>query len=128
MTELRFEWDRKKAAENTRKHGVSLEEAESVFADEFAILLDDPNHSIEEGIRLFEGSPQPVRGAVEASGDHPSGRAHDQVLQVVVSRVGNPIPDADQPLPAELRGYTEAALVGLEVGCLNQRGTTTGLY
>src|SRR2546426_11781009 len=40
MAELRFEWDPKKAAENRRKHGVSLEEAESVFVDEFAILLD----------------------------------------------------------------------------------------
>jgi len=37
MAELRFEWDPKKAAENRRKHGVSLEEAESVFVDEFAI-------------------------------------------------------------------------------------------
>ncbi|MGH9748658.1 MAG: BrnT family toxin, partial [Candidatus Polarisedimenticolia bacterium] len=39
MSELRFEWDRKKAAENRRKHGVSFEDAKSVFADEFAVLL-----------------------------------------------------------------------------------------
>jgi len=31
-----------------RRHGVSFEEAESVFADELAILTDDPDHSVEE--------------------------------------------------------------------------------
>jgi hypothetical protein len=42
---LRFEWDPAKAAENLRKHGVSFEEAQAVFADERALLLDDPGHS-----------------------------------------------------------------------------------
>lgn len=45
MNELRFAWDVRKAAANRRKHGVSFEEAEAVFADDNAILLDDPAHS-----------------------------------------------------------------------------------
>ena len=48
MSDLRFEWAGDKAADNARKHGVTVEEAETVFTDEFGILLDDPDHSIDE--------------------------------------------------------------------------------
>ena len=48
MAELRFEWDPRKDAENQRKHRVSFEEAESVFSDEHALLIDDPEHSTTE--------------------------------------------------------------------------------
>lgn len=48
MAELRFDWDPAKAAANLRKHGVSFEEAETVFSDEHALLLDDPEHSADE--------------------------------------------------------------------------------
>ena len=43
-----FEWDPRKAAENVRKHGVSFEEASTVFSDPLAMLRADPDHSIEE--------------------------------------------------------------------------------
>lgn len=45
MSNLRFEWDKRKAAANAKKHGVSFEEAKSVFVDERAKLIDDPDHS-----------------------------------------------------------------------------------
>lgn len=45
---LSFEWDPAKATLNLRKHGVSFEEAVSVFSDERARLIDDPDHSAEE--------------------------------------------------------------------------------
>ena len=48
MADLRFEWDPRKNAANRRKHGISFEEAESVFADDHALLLDDPEHSAAE--------------------------------------------------------------------------------
>jgi uncharacterized protein len=48
MSSLRFEWDEGKAAINAKKHGVSFEEARSVFFDERARLIDDPDHSQEE--------------------------------------------------------------------------------
>ena len=41
MSDLRFEWDKRKNTTNVRKHGVSFEEAASVFADENALLIDD---------------------------------------------------------------------------------------
>lgn len=48
MSSIKFEWDVKKASANLKKHGVSFEEARSVFFDEYAKLIDDPDHSIDE--------------------------------------------------------------------------------
>jgi uncharacterized DUF497 family protein len=48
VAELRFEWNPDKSAANARKHGVTFDEAESVFADEQALLIDDPEHSAAE--------------------------------------------------------------------------------
>lgn len=45
---MRFEWDREKADSNLRKHGVSFEEAVSVFYDAFATTFPDPDHSVGE--------------------------------------------------------------------------------
>ncbi len=45
MTELRFAWDLRKASANQRKHGVSFEEARTVFVDEHALLIPDGAHS-----------------------------------------------------------------------------------
>jgi hypothetical protein len=45
---LRFEWDDRKDAQNIRKHGVSFEEAQTVFFDEQALLIADPDHSEQE--------------------------------------------------------------------------------
>jgi len=42
---IRVEWDPAKARIDLRKHGVSFEEAETVFYDDHALLLDDPEHS-----------------------------------------------------------------------------------
>ena len=45
MKGLRFEWDKRKNRSNIRRHGVSFEEAQTVFLDENGILIDDPEHS-----------------------------------------------------------------------------------
>jgi len=55
MSELRFEWDAAKAAANKRKHGVSFQEAQTVFWDDFALFEDDPDHSDEEERFLLLG-------------------------------------------------------------------------
>jgi uncharacterized DUF497 family protein len=48
MSDLVFRWDPRKDALNQEKHGVSFEEAKSVFYDDNARLIDDPDHSAEE--------------------------------------------------------------------------------
>ena len=48
MTALHFEWDEAKAKANITKHGVSFDEARTVFYDERARLISDPDHSEDE--------------------------------------------------------------------------------
>jgi uncharacterized protein len=48
MEGIRFEWDAAKAKINLRKHGISFEEARTVFYDEHAVQYFDPDHSVEE--------------------------------------------------------------------------------
>ena len=45
---LTFEWDPQKAESNIEKHGVSFEEASTVFRDTLSLTIDDPLHSIDE--------------------------------------------------------------------------------
>lgn len=45
---MKLNWDTKKAASNLRKHGISFEEAGTVFGDPMALTFDDPDHSIGE--------------------------------------------------------------------------------
>jgi len=53
---IKFEWDPSKATLNQRKHGVSFEEAKSVFYDEFAVqFYDSENSELEEDRFLLLG-------------------------------------------------------------------------
>ena len=48
MDIIKFEWDENKNSINKQKHKVSFEEAKTVFYDENALVIDDPDHSITE--------------------------------------------------------------------------------
>jgi uncharacterized DUF497 family protein len=61
MSEIEFEWNLSKAQSNERKHGVSFEEAQTVFYDENARLIYDPEHSIEEDRFLMLGMSNEFR-------------------------------------------------------------------
>ena len=43
-----FEWNKSKAEINLKKHGVSFQEAATVFGDKLALTFNDPDHSIDE--------------------------------------------------------------------------------
>ncbi len=64
MTGLRFEWDDGKDAANRRKHGVSFEEAQTVFFDEHALLIPDPDHSEPEERFVLLGLSSALRTLV----------------------------------------------------------------
>jgi len=51
----RFEWDRRKATVNAAKHGVSFEEALTVFSDPLARIFDAPDHSSAEAREIIIG-------------------------------------------------------------------------
>jgi len=55
MDEIKFQWDKNKARINQKKHGVSFEEAESVFYDECALEFFDEEHSSKEERFLMLG-------------------------------------------------------------------------
>jgi uncharacterized protein len=55
MSELPFEWDPIKAEINRQKHGVSFEEAETVFDDPLAVIFDDEAHSTYETREIIVG-------------------------------------------------------------------------
>ena len=64
MANLRFEWDTKKASSNERKHGVTFDEAKSVFSDENALVIPDPDHSQAEDRFIILGMSSHDRALV----------------------------------------------------------------
>ena len=61
MDAIRFSWDETKAEINLKKHGVSFEEATTVFADENARLKHDPDHSGKEDRFILLGFSAQLR-------------------------------------------------------------------
>jgi uncharacterized protein len=93
MSPLRFEWDPRKAAANRRKHGVSFEDAQSVFADERARLIDDPDHSEEEDRFVLLGLSSSLRLLVVAH----CYRAEGNVIRIISARKATREEQADYP-------------------------------
>lgn len=58
---LRFEWDPRKATNNLRKHGVSFEEASTVFSDPLSLTIADPDHSEDEERSVILGQSNRLR-------------------------------------------------------------------
>ena len=56
MDKLKFEWNSKKDQTNTKKHGISFNEAQTVFYDEHAIQFFDPEHSESEDRFILLGA------------------------------------------------------------------------
>ena len=55
---MEFEWDEEKAAANLVKHGISFEEAKTVFDDPLYVDFYDPDHSSEEHRYIIIGESQ----------------------------------------------------------------------
>lgn len=55
MSGLSFEWDSNKAETNARKHGVTFEETKTVFFDDRALVIPDPDHSENEDRFIIMG-------------------------------------------------------------------------
>ena len=82
MAEIRFEWDDSKNAANKRKHGVSFEEAETVFSDEHALFMADPDHSEAEDRFLLLGLSAPMRTLVVCH----CYREQEEVIRLISAR------------------------------------------
>ena len=79
---LSFEWDENKSVANQKKHHVSFEEAQTVFVDENALLIDDPDHSDEEDRFILLGLSAKLRALVVCH----CYRKNNEVIRIVSAR------------------------------------------
>ena len=66
---MQFEWNTEKAHKNLVKHGISFDEAATVFGDPLAVTINDPDHSQEERRLLTTGLSQHKRLIIVAHTD-----------------------------------------------------------
>ena len=85
MKQLRFEWDDRKAAANRRKHGVTFEEARTVFFDENALLRPDEDQSEGEGRFVLLGLSARLRTLVVCH----CYRQGEEVIRLISARRAN---------------------------------------
>lgn len=82
MIEMRFEWNERKNRVDRRKHGVSFEDAQTVFLDENAIRFFDPDHSADEDRFLMLGISFRLRVLVVCH----CHREDDAVVRIISAR------------------------------------------
>jgi uncharacterized DUF497 family protein len=85
MSGLTFEWDKRKAAENRKKHGIGFDEAKSAFLDENARLIADPEHSQDENRFILLGLSIQLRLLVVCH----CYRRDDEVIRIISARKGD---------------------------------------
>jgi hypothetical protein len=82
MKYIRFEWDQDKNKINSRKHGISFEEARTVFNDPFARIMADPDHSAAEDRFIMLGMSLMLRLLVVCH----CYRESDEVIRIISAR------------------------------------------
>ena len=85
MPEICFEWNESKNATNKKKHGISFEEAKTVFYDSCARLIPDPEHSAEEDRFVILGMSSFLRILVVCH----CYRQNDDVIRIISARKAN---------------------------------------
>ena len=82
MEAIQFEWDENKNRINQRKHGISFQEAKTVFYDEKALVIDDPEHSEQEDRFIILGLSNQAHLLVVCH----CYRASDTVIRIISAR------------------------------------------
>ena len=82
MDIIKFEWDENKNEINIKKHKISFEEAKTVFYDEDALVIDDPEHSQEEDRFVILGLSKEANLLVVCH----CYRASDTVIRIISAR------------------------------------------
>lgn len=85
MREPDFEWDEAKAASNLQKHGVSFEDAATVFRDERGLLIRDPESPNNDERFILMGLNAQLRLLVVVHGY----RSNDDVIRIISARRAN---------------------------------------
>ena len=82
MESLRIEWDNRKNSANIKKHGISFEEARTVFVDERALLIHDPDHSDDEDRFILLGMSARLRILLVCH----CYRAQNEIIRIISAR------------------------------------------
>jgi uncharacterized DUF497 family protein len=82
VADIHFAWDPAKARANVRKHGITFEEAETAFSDDFAIVVPDPDHSADEARFLLIGLSAALRVLLVVHSEQADG----EVIRVISAR------------------------------------------
>lgn len=82
MAYIRFQWDQKKNLANIKKHNVSFEEAKTVFFDEKARLISDPDHSIGEDRFIILGISNKMKLLIVVH----IYKENDEVIRIISAR------------------------------------------
>ena len=77
-----FDWDENKNRINLEKHGITFEEASTVFFDDRAVLFDDPEHSIDEDRFLLLGMSETAKVCIVCH----CYRESDTVIRIISAR------------------------------------------
>lgn len=85
MPDIQFAWNPFKAAANKRKHHVSFSEAQTVFYDEEALLLNDPDHSVNEDRFILLGLSAGLKVLLVVH----SYRDEDDTIRIISARKAN---------------------------------------
>ena len=80
---IRFEWDENKNQINKNKHNISFEEAKTVFYDEDALIINDPDHSIEEERFIILGNSSTANLLVVCH----CYRESDSIIRIISARI-----------------------------------------
>lgn len=79
---IKFEWDPPKASANLRKHGISFDEAKSVFYDDFAVQFFDEEHASNEERFLMLGMSSGAKLLIVCHCE----REHGEVIRIISAR------------------------------------------
>jgi len=82
MNDIQFQWDENKNLENIKKHRVSFEEAKTVFYDENARLISDPEHSINEERFIILGISSKLRILIVVH----TYKENDEIIRILSAR------------------------------------------
>ena len=77
-----FDWDENKNRINLEKHGITFQEASTVFFDDRAILFDDPEHSVDEERFLLLGMSETAKVCIVCH----CYRESDTVIRIISAR------------------------------------------
>ncbi|MFZ1291053.1 MAG: BrnT family toxin [Melioribacteraceae bacterium] len=82
MINIHFQWDNKKNLENIKKHKISFEEAKTVFFDDNARVIPDPEHSFDEERFVILGFSAKFNLLVVVH----TYRENDEVIRIISAR------------------------------------------